>query len=273
MEVSLNLPLALTSHLTHVAVLAATKAGELLRKGFGSNFQITSKSGKHNLVTEYDNLAENLIVDLILSHYPQHAILAEERGAQGSRENSVLWVIDPLDGTVNFAHNIPCFAVSIAACLDGEVLSSVIYQPLLDELFVAEKEHGAYLNNRKLAVTKTSDLTEAIAATGFPYNTYENPLHCIDHFAYMAKLGIPLRRMGSAALDLAYVAAGRFDAFWEVSLNPWDWAAGKLLVEEAGGRFTDFTGEPYSILEEGPILVSNGPLHHQLIDHFIHTYD
>ncbi|MEX0961545.1 MAG: inositol monophosphatase family protein [Simkaniaceae bacterium] len=273
MENELNIPNALLSRLTNVASLAALKAGEILKKGFGSTFEITSKEGKHNLVTDYDKFSEESILTQIKGVFPEHAFICEESGKQNYKEDSIIWVIDPLDGTVNFAHNIPCFSISIAAMFKGKVLSAVVYNPMLNELFTAEDGHGAFLNGSRLSVTKTDLLSNAIAATGFPYNTYENPLHCIEHFTYMAKLGIPLRRMGSAALDLAYLAAGRYDAFWEVSLNSWDYAAGMLLIEEAGGVMTNFVGESYHKIQEGPILASNGLIHEQLIDHFKHTYD
>jgi len=272
-EKSLKIPGSLISRLSNIAGLAALRAGEILKRGFGSHFHIESKEGKHNLVTEYDRLAEEAIIAFIQEKFPEHGFMAEESGLSKVSEDKILWVIDPLDGTVNFAHNIPCFAVSIAATLQGHVLAGAIHNPLLGELFIGEKGGGAFLNGNALKVTEESLLANAFAATGFPYNTYENPLHCIEHFTYMAKLGIPLRRMGSAALDLAYLAAGRYDAFWEVSLNPWDFAAGKLLIEEAGGTFTNFKGEPYATLAEGPILASNGAIHNHLVDHFKHTYD
>lgn len=257
-----------TPKILNIATLAALRGGEILRRGFGTVFEVSSKVGKHNLVTEYDMLVEDEIVEFIRGHFPEHNFLAEESGTKGTDQDRITWLIDPLDGTVNFAHNIPMFAVSIAASFRGEILAAVVYNPMVHELFTAEKSAGAFLNGSKLAVTKTAELSDCIAATGFPYNTYENPLHCIDHFTYMAKLGIPLRRIGSAAIDLAYLAAGRVDCFWEVSLKPWDYAAGKLLVEEAGGRFSNFQGKPYTAIVEGPIIASNSAVHKQLVEHF-----
>lgn len=257
-----------TPKILNIAILAALRGGEILRRGFGTVFDVSSKAGKHNLVTEYDMLVENELIEFIRSHFPEHNILAEEGGTNGENKDVVTWIIDPLDGTVNFAHNIPMFAVSIAASYQGEILAGVVYNPMVNELFTAEKGKGAFLNGSKLGVTNTAVLSDCIAATGFPYNTYENPLHCIDHFTYMAKLGIPLRRIGSAAIDLAYLAAGRVDCFWEVSLKPWDYAAGKLLVEEAGGILTDFQGNPNEKIIEGPIIASNGAVHKQLVEHF-----
>ena len=257
-----------TPKILNIAILAALRGGEILRRGFGTVFDVNSKVGKHDLVTEYDMIVENELIEFIRSHFPEHNILAEEGGTNGENEDVVTWIIDPLDGTVNFAHNIPMFAVSIAASFQGKILAGVVYNPMVNELFTAEKCGGAFLNGSKLGVTNTALLSDCIAATGFPYNTYENPLHCIDHFTYMARLGIPLRRIGSAAIDLAYLAAGRVDCFWEVSLKPWDYAAGKLLVEEAGGILTDFQGRAYDQITEGPIVASNGAVHKQLIEHF-----
>ncbi len=252
------------SSYTIVAIQAALRAGALLRKGFGTSYGISSKAGKQNLVTEYDYASEKCIIGLIQEQFPGHAILAEESGGSPSA-GGVLWVIDPLDGTVNFARNIPLFTISIGVVVDRKVISGVVYQPMTEELFVAERGKGAYLNGERLHVSKTDTFEKAILATGFPYNVDENPLHCIDTFANMIKQGIPIRRLGSAALDLSYVAAGRFDAYWEVSLHPWDIAAGTLLVEEAGGRVSHYDGTPHEIFCTGTMLASNGLLHEWMI--------
>ncbi len=256
-----------TSHLTFIAIQAALSSGDLLRKGFGTSFQIESKPGKQNLVTEYDKASEKRILSLIGKEFPDHSFLAEESGRSPSSKDSVLWVVDPLDGTVNFAHHIPIFTISIAATVHNEVVSAVIYQPISQELFVAEKGKGAYLNGNRINVTKATSMDHAMMATGFPYNVDQNPLHCIDRFAHMTQLGVPIRRLGSAALDLAYVAAGRFDAYWEVSLHPWDMAAGKLLVEEAGGKVSHWDGQAHSIFNNESILATNGLLHASMITH------
>lgn len=270
----LDLPNLLRSRLTMVATLAALKAGQILRKGFESDLtHISNKEGRHNLVTEWDQLAETTIIDLIKTHFPHHMFFAEESGESGEEKEGILWIIDPLDGTVNFVHKIPMFSVSIAACSQNKVLSGVIYNPLLDELFIAEKGNGAYLNGTRLRVTQTAVLDSAFCATGFPYNAYENPLNCIEHFSRFTKMGIPIRRIGSAALDLAYIAAGRFDGFWEVSLRPWDYAAGQLMIEESKGQFTDFNGQPYEVLKEGPIVASNGILHDQILNNIRATLE
>jgi myo-inositol-1(or 4)-monophosphatase len=252
------------SELTVAAIEAALKAGEILRKGFGTSFEISSKPGRQNLVTAYDKSAESCIISSISSQFPNHQFLAEESGST-SGSGSVLWVIDPLDGTVNFAHGIPVFSISIAATIDQKIVSGVIYQPMLNELFIAEKGKGAYLNGDPLRVSSVSSLDEAFLATGFPYNVDENPLGCIDSFAKLTKMGIPIRRLGSAAIDLAYTAAGRFDGYWEVSLHPWDMAAGKLLVEEAGGRVSHYNGAPHETFCETTMLATNGHIHEQLM--------
>ena len=256
-----------TSHLTFIAIQAALSSGDLLRKGFGTSFQIESKPGKQNLVTEYDKASEKRILSLIAKEFPDHRFLAEESGSSPPSSSSVVWVIDPLDGTLNFAHHIPVFTISIAATVDKKVVSAVVYQPITQELFVAEKGKGAYLNGNRISVTQTQSIEQAMMATGFPYNVDKNPLHCIESFAYMTQLGVPIRRLGSAALDLAYVAAGRFDTYWEVSLYPWDMAAGKLLVEEAGGKVTHWDGSPHLIFNNDSILATNGPLHAPMITH------
>jgi myo-inositol-1(or 4)-monophosphatase len=249
------------SHLTLIAIEAALLAGELLRQGFGTQFSISSKEGRHNLVTEYDHRSEKLIIDFIKQHVSSSHFLAEESGATGKDKNGILWIIDPLDGTVNFAHQIPVFAVSIAAQSEGKVISGVVYQPLTHELFVAEIGKGAFLNGQKLRVSEVRTVEMAMMATGFPYDLAKNPCHCIDHFVDILKLGIPIRRLGAAAVDLAYTAAGRFEGFFEVELAPWDIAAGKLIVEEAGGKVTQWDKSPLDIASRKPVLASNGHLH------------
>jgi len=250
--------------LTKCAVESALKAGEILKKGFGTSFEISSKEGKNNLVTEYDKLSEQTIIEYIKSIFPGHVFLAEESGKTGNLSKDIVrWIIDPLDGTVNFAHGLPIFSISIAAELNGEILTGVVYHPLLDELFVAKKGGGAYLNDKKIIVSDNEILDSAFLVTGFPYNVNQNPCGCIDQFVSIIQQGIPVRRLGSAALDLAYVAAGRFDGFWEISLNPWDVAAGILLVEEAGGKVTQYSGEKYWI-DKDTILATNGRIHEEV---------
>lgn len=249
------------SHITLIAIEAALLAGEILRQGYGTHFSISAKEGKHNLVTEYDHKSEKAIIEFISQNIPNSHFLAEESGLTGKDENEILWIIDPLDGTVNFAHQLPIFSVSIAAQENGEIVSGVVYQPITHELFVAEKGKGAFLNGKKINVSDISQLDASILATGFPYDLAKNPFHCIDHFVDILKLGIPIRRMGSAAIDLAYTAAGRFEGFFEVELGPWDVAAGKLILEEAGGKLTHWDGKPFNIHSRETIFASNGHIH------------
>jgi len=253
------------SELLVVAIEVALAAGALLRRGFGTAFEVSSKPGRHNLVTEYDRAAEKQIISAISSRFPSHRFLAEEGGAQGKEASPVTWVIDPLDGTVNFASSIPVFSVSIGAVVDGSIVCGVVYQPMTHELFFAERGKGAFLNGTRLSVTATHKLDDAFLATGFPYTAHENPRGCIDTFAKMTRRGFPIRRLGSAAIDLAYVAAGRFDAYWEVVLQPWDFVAGALLVSEAGGLVTDYEGKDPSPMAPNSIAASNHRLHRELL--------
>src|SRR5581483_698178 len=216
--------------------------------------------------TEYDLISEKAIMATISEHFPEHAFLAEESGEIQKKNSSVTWIIDPLDGTLNFAHNIPVFSVSIAAFVEGSIVSGVVYHPMAQELFIAEKGKGAYLNTKPIHVSKISKVKEALMATGFPYDVDKDPLNCVEKFAKMQLQGVPIRRLGSAAIDLAYVAAGRWDAYWEVGLHPWDLAAGKLLVEEAGGKTSHWDGTSHTIFGS-TMLASNGLLHEDMIEH------
>jgi myo-inositol-1(or 4)-monophosphatase len=259
------------AELAFVATQAALKAGALLCKGFGTACKVDAKEGMQNLVTEYDQASEKCLIDTILKHFPTHGFLAEESGATKNSQSPIIWIIDPLDGTVNFAHQIPLFSISIAASINKEVVMGIVYQPMTDEFFIAQKGQGAYLNGSSLKVSSHTSLADQVMlATGFPYNVDKNPLHCIDQFAHITQMGIPLRRLGSAAIDLSYVAAGRFDAYWEVSLHPWDMAAGKLLVEEAGGRVSHYDGSTHKIFCCDTLLASNGLLHQEMIHQLTH---
>jgi myo-inositol-1(or 4)-monophosphatase len=252
------------SHITLIGVEAALQAGDILKRGFGTELTITSKAGRHNLVTEYDLLSERSIIQFIRQNIPSSQFLAEESGNVGKKSSSILWIIDPLDGTVNFAHQIPVFAISIAAQKEGQTVSGVIYQPMSQELFVAEKGIGAFLNGRRIKVSDIKSLDKAFLSTGFPYNLFENPDACIDHFTDVLRAGIPIRRLGAAAIDLAYTAAGRFDGFFETSLAPWDCAAGELLIEEAGGKVTHWNGKKFDLFSKKPLLATNGRIHEPL---------
>ena len=248
----------------NVAIEAAKEAGKFLKFNLGKVKEIKRKIGQEtNLVTEIDRQSEQLIIGIIKRHFPQHSHLAEESGA-GEKTSEYRWIIDPLDGTTNYTHHFPCFAVSIALEKSGEIILGVVYDPNLDELFTAEKGKGASVNGKPLSASKTDALIRSLLVTGFPYNIKDNPDHAIEHFINFLKEAQAVRRMGSAAIDLAYVAAGRMDGFWEVSLNPWDAAAAVLLVTEAGGKVTDFLGNRHSIYGK-PILASNGIIHEEMI--------
>ncbi len=246
------------------AIEAAKEAGKFLKYSVGRVKNVEVKQGEErNLVSEIDKGAEEKIISIIKRKYPTHAILAEESGANDSRSD-YKWVIDPLDGTTNFLHGLPIFSVTIGIEFKGEIIAGVTYDPNLDELFTAEKGSGAYLNGRRLKVTTTSRLIDSLLVTGFPYDIAQNPENAIGHFVNFVVEGQGLRRLGSAAIDLAYVAAGRFDGFWEVTLNPWDMAAGVLLVREAGGRVTDFIGGESSIYKK-QVLATNGAIHEAML--------
>jgi myo-inositol-1(or 4)-monophosphatase len=245
------------------AVSVAREAGRLLLDRIGSITDITHK-GAINIVTDVDLASEELIRDRIATHYPRHQVLAEEGGlAESSSEYR--WVIDPLDGTTNYAHGLPIFCVSIALELRGESIIGVVYDPMRDELFAAERERGATLNNRPIKVSSTSEILQSLLSTGFPYDIKTSNLTNLDHWANFAMNAQALRRLGSAALDLCYVACGRFDGFWELSLNPWDMAAGALIVAEAGGRVTDFKGDRFSNYKP-EVIASNGLIHERMVE-------
>ena len=246
------------------ATQIAREAGHLLVQRLGSA-KITSK-GDINLVTEADIAAENLIIERIRSHYPQHGILAEESGEAalvGGKHSDWKWIIDPLDGTTNYAHGYPCFCVSIALEYKGVLEVGVVYDPMRDEMFAAERGQGATLNDRQMRVSNVDELNSSMVCTGFPYNVRERPDFARE-FAKFTMEAQAVRRDGSAALDLAYVACGRFDGFWEDGLNPWDVAAGVLLIVEARGRVTNFKDEPVDIYKE-QVLASNGLIHEAMM--------
>ena len=253
------------SEIMLTAIEAALKAGEILKSGYRSKFRIDRNPGKHNLVTEYDLLSEKAIIAFIKERFKDHKILCEEEGVLDNTSD-IEWIIDPLDGTVNFAHEIPMFSVSIAVRKNLDIICGVVYHPLLNELFYAEKNKGAFLNGSKISVSKTKDINDAILSTGFPYDLNTNPNSCKERFANVLKLGIPIRRIGSAAIDLAYVAAGRFDGFWEMNLGPWDIAAGMLLIKEAGGKITTIDGLDYKIAKKNTLVATNNKIHEQFID-------
>jgi len=245
------------------AVEIAREAGMLLKNRLNSEHTIDYK-GEINLVTEADKISEGMITSKITSLFPDHDILAEEF-TYTTRGSDFTWIIDPLDGTTNYAHGYPFFCVSIALQKLDTLIVGIIYDPMLNEMFVAEKGKGAFLNDRAIHVSNTNRVIKGLLATGFPYDIREESHNNLNYFNTMIMKAQAIRRAGSAALDLAYVAAGRFDGFWELKLNPWDIAAGWLLVEEAGGIVTDMQGKDY-YLESPSILASNGRIHKQMMD-------
>ena len=248
------------------AIQTAREAGRVLAEKFGRALQVSNK-GDIDLVTEADIAAERLIVERIRSYHPRHAILTEESGdvvTVGDAGSEYKWVIDPLDGTTNYAHGYPVFCVSVALEHEGRVVVGVVYDPTRDELFAAERGGGATLNGRSLRVSETNELNGALLCTGFPYDVRDRG-DFARHFRNFIMRAQSVRRDGAAALDLAYVAAGRFDGFYEEGLRPWDVAAGVLLVEEAGGSVTHYDGSPFSIYTP-PIVAGNGLIHEAMLE-------
>ncbi len=245
-------------------LLQAVQAGaDQLRHYFDKKFEITNKEGINNLVTEADHASEKAIIAIIQSQFPDHFILSEETGAIPSN-SAFKWIIDPIDGTVNFANGIPLCCVSIALEKEGEMILGAVYNPFIGELFFAQRGQGAYLNDRRIHVSQKSTVIKSCLVTGFPYTYIDSSNGPIQVFERLVKQGIPVRRLGSAAIDLCWVAAGRFDGFYEHHLQAWDSAAGFLIVEEACGRITDFEGNAYSPYQPH-ILATNGHIHNELL--------
>lgn len=246
------------------ALEAAFGAGKILRKYWGNLSSIEEKGHSGDLVTIADRESEEYIIELLHARYPAHAILAEESGSQFAEIQGVntkfIWTIDPLDGTTNYTHQFPMFAVSIALLYENIPLIGVVYNPIIGELFHAVRGQGAYLDAMPISVSKVSELPYSLLVTGFAYDRRENPDNNFSEFCHLTQLSQGVRRIGSAALDLAYVAAGRFDGYWERGLKPWDVAAGILLVEEAGGCISGYKDAPFD-LYSGRILASNKLLH------------
>jgi myo-inositol-1(or 4)-monophosphatase len=245
-----------------IGIEVAREAGRLLLDRFRTGF-IVSHKGTVNLVTEVDLAAEELIVSRLRKAFPDHSIIAEENHSktEGGEYN---WIIDPLDGTTNYAHGFPVFSVSIGLEIAGELAFGVVCDPTRDELFTAMRGGGAFCNGVPLQVSRTESLVASLLSTGFPYDIQTSSLNNLDNYCAFAVRTQGVRRCGSAALDLSYVAAGRFDGFWELKLNPWDCAAGYLLVSEAGGMVTNFRGEPASIYGR-EVAASNGRIHQQML--------
>ena len=239
----------------------ARQAGEILRAGYNKEHQVGYK-GVIDLVTEVDHQSEAFLLGQVQANFPDHHILSEETGViQGNDEH--IWYIDPLDGTVNYAHHVPIFCVSIAYASRGTLVLGAVYDPMRDEMFIAERGQGAYLNGRPISVSLTTELQKSLLVTGFPYNAWNTPQDNFANFVKFGKLSQGVRRLGSAALDLCYVAAGRFDGFWELALHPWDVAAGGLICEEAGARVTnvdggtDYLSSPQSVIACTPGIYSH----------------
>lgn len=246
-----------------VAVETARRAGALLGAEAGKRRQIAFKGSPTNLVTEMDRRSEGLILEALGAEFPGDAILSEERGTVGG-PSSRRWIVDPLDGTTNYAHGIPLFCVSIALEVEGRTRLGVVYDPNLDECFVAERGQGAWLNGERLSVSEAATLNESLVATGLPYNIRETSRNNLAEFAAFSLRCQGVRRMGSAVLYFCYVAAGRLDGYWELRVGPWDAAAGALIVEEAGGRVTNLGGGPLDP-ERPEVVASNGRIHEEML--------
>jgi myo-inositol-1(or 4)-monophosphatase len=242
----------------------ARQAGEILLNGIGKNFQIDHKS-EIDLVTEIDRRSEEFLLNSIRARYPNDRIVAEESGIiQGKNGN--VWHIDPLDGTINYAHGIPIFAVSLGFVQNGEISLGVVYDPVRDECYTAQRGQGAYLNGESLQVSKIEKMIQSLLVTGFPYDIRERRDNNLDHYSNLSLISQGVRRLGSAALDLCYVAAGRIEGFWEVQIQSYDIAAGALIVEEAGGTVTDVRGGQRFLEPPCSVLATNGRIHRLMLD-------
>jgi myo-inositol-1(or 4)-monophosphatase len=242
---------------------AVMAAGAIVQRRFQGDFVIDHKEGVNNLVTEVDKQAEAAIIQIISRHFPGHTILSEEAGLL-EQHSDYVWLVDPIDGTVNFAHGIPLCCVSIALSYKGILQLGAVYNPMLNELFFGARGRGATLNGKPISVSRKEDFSRACLVTGFPYKMPEHGDHPLKVFERAIMRGLPVRRLGSAAIDLCWVACGRFDGFWEYNLSPWDIAAGYLIVEEAGGRISDFDGRPYDVFDK-QTLATNGLIHEPMM--------
>lgn len=257
------------SDLASLAEQAAIKAGEILREGFYTKVETTTKSSHHDVVTIFDTKSEECIFAMINQAFPDHVCFGEESGLSTDPHGKVVWIVDPLDGTMNFSRQIPIFTISIAAVYENQVLCGIVYQPMTGELFVAKKGSGAFLNGERIQVSTIDCLSHGVYAIGFPYvHPGESPAN-IDYCFELLRRGTPIRNIGSGALNMAYLAAGRFDGFWIPSLYSWDMAAGLLLVEEAGGKVTHQNGKPFDqlvVTHPFNILATNGLLHDKILE-------
>ena len=247
--------------ITDAGLRAVRKGGAVLRENFGRAQSISYK-GTIDLVTETDLRSEEVIVSLLNREFPEHGILAEERSELKS-DSTYRWILDPLDGTTNYAHGYPFFCVSLAFEHNCEIVWGVVYDPVREEMFIAETGKGATLNGNSIEVSSTDSLSTGMLCTGFPYDVHESAANNLNHFENFLKIAQAIRRDGSAALDLCYVAMGRFDGYWEMKLNPWDIAAGCLIVAESGGKVTGFNGM-YLDMAAGEVLASNSLIHEEM---------
>ena len=246
------------------AIEAVVRAGQLQMERFGHDIQI-EKKGAIDLVTEVDLAVEHMFRDLVAARFPDHQVLAEEMGGSASVPPGPCWVFDPIDGTTNYAHGIPIFCASLALEIGGVAQVAAVFDPNRQELFTAERGGGAYLNGRPLHVSGAATIMDAVLVTGFPYDVHTRVEEIVGLFGAFVGRARAVRRLGSAAIDLCYVAAGRMDGFWESDLKPWDIAGGALIVEEAGGRITSMTGEPFGS-RYGHVLATNGQLHEEMLE-------
>lgn len=242
---------------------AARDAGNIMQQHFNGTYKISSKNSINDLVTEVDKLSEAAIVKDIRAQFPDHDILSEEAGELAGN-SAYKWIVDPIDGTVNYAHGVPVCCVSIGVEKEGSIIMGAVYNPFMNEFYFAEKGKGATLNDKKIFVSENKNIESAFLVTGFPYQWEDMKNDPMEIFSYFVKQGSPVRRMGSAAIDLCWVACGRFDGFWEHNLNAWDAAAGFLIVEEAGGKVTDFKGDVYSPYQR-KLIATNGFIHKDLL--------
>ena len=249
--------------LKHALLKATEAAAAEIKRFFNGEFEITNKEGINNPVTEADHAAEKAIFEVIRQEFPEHFILSEESG-EIVMDSSYKWIIDPIDGTINFANGIPLCCVSIGIEYNGQMIMGAVYNPFLNELFFAQHGFGATLNDKIIHVSNKTEVIKSCLVTGFPYTYLDEPNGPLQVFEKLIRKGVPVRRLGSAAIDLCWVAAGRFDGFYEHKLNAWDSAAGFLIVEEAGGKVTDFKGDKYSPYQPH-IIATNGKIHDELV--------
>ena len=249
--------------LKNTLLKATNEADSVLKEYFNTNFKISNKEGMNNLVTEVDHKSEEVIFAVIRENFPDHYILSEETGAI-IQDSAYKWIIDPIDGTVNYANGIPICCVSIGIEKDGKMIMGAVYNPFMNEFYFCERGQGAFLNDKRIHVSTKNRILHSNMVTGFPYSYIDEPNGPLEVFSKLVRRGIPVRRLGSAAMDLCWVAAGRFDGFYEHKLQAWDSAAGFILVEEAGGKVTNLKGDYYNPYQPG-IIATNGLIHDELV--------